>query len=395
MKQKTKLFKLREDHNKHKDDAQDALSYYWTQSVQTQAKYAQITSLLSRSCRTKNEDATLSELQREYSAFVSADYMMSKNLPYWGESPQPAKTYYQMKLVCDGFGIVDHSQQKNYTYLCDELAAGSKNSDHTISFFQHFTDTHIDSWVRNITFCLDNARVCKNKYLLAWANELVEQGRFESVRFFYLVVGHTKFEPDILFASVAKTFYKRDVFCIEMLQAIAEQYSTSYLFGADQIQQWQSVLEEKYLPLPGITKLHVHDFFTSIISGCTTLRCKDNCYNGSLATIPLKKPQCNVDCSSPYSYALISSTLSNEKLQQLTEQHDRFIKADVDGYIRPSFLHIPPQAKASNSSATITTSANGKTKRACSLCDGKGHVLPGKKRHSEKYCPVAAKQAKN
>ena len=124
MEHKSKLLKLREDHNKHKDDTQDALSYYRTQSVQTQAKYAQITSLLNRSCRTKTEDETLSQLQHEYSAFVSADYMMSKNLPYWGESPQPAKTYYQMKLVCDVFGIVDHSQQKSYTYLCDELALG-------------------------------------------------------------------------------------------------------------------------------------------------------------------------------------------------------------------------------------------------------------------------------
>ena len=109
---------------------------------------------------------------------------MSKNLPFWGESPQPEKTYYQMKLV---FGIVDHSKEdreSNYTYLCDELAAGSKTSEHTISFFQHFIDNHIDSWVRNITFCLDNARVCKNKYLIAWANKLVDQGRFESIRFF-------------------------------------------------------------------------------------------------------------------------------------------------------------------------------------------------------------------
>ena len=37
-------------------------------------------------------------------------------------------------------------------------------------------------------------------------------------------VGHTKFKPDKLFASIAKTFYDRDVFCIEMLQAICELY---------------------------------------------------------------------------------------------------------------------------------------------------------------------------
>jgi len=89
------------------------------------------------------------------SVFASADYMMS----IWGESPQPAKTFYQMKLAYDVFGIVDHSKRpSDYTYLCDELVAGPKNTDHTISFLQHFINSHIDSWV-NITFCLDNARI--------------------------------------------------------------------------------------------------------------------------------------------------------------------------------------------------------------------------------------------
>ena len=101
-----------------------------------------------------------------------------------------------MKLVCDVFGIIEHANGKSYTYICDEVAAGSKSTDHTISFFQHFIDTHVDSWVRNITLCLDNARICKN----AWACELVRSGRFDSIRFFYMTVGHTKFKPDRLFA---------------------------------------------------------------------------------------------------------------------------------------------------------------------------------------------------
>lgn len=181
-------------------------------------------------------------------------------------------------------------------YLCDELAAGSKNLDHTISFFQHFIETHIDSWVRNITFCLDNARVCKNRYLLAWANELINQGRFESVRFFYLVVGHTKFEPDRLFASIAKTFY-RDVFCIEMLQSVAALYSTSYVFGSGEIMQWRSVLEQNYSALPGIT--NSHDFDTSRVHTRVELKYRENCYRGSYQTGSLKKPTCSVDHCNP------------------------------------------------------------------------------------------------
>ena len=70
---------------------------------------------------------------------------------------------------------------------------------------------------------------------------MVKRGRFDSVRFFYMVVGHTKFQPDRLFASIAKTFYKRDVFCIEMLDAIAKQYSTSYIFKSDQVLVFNTV----------------------------------------------------------------------------------------------------------------------------------------------------------
>ena len=241
--------------------------------------------------------------------------------------------------------------------------------------------------MRNITFCLDNARICKNRYLLGWANELVERGRFDCVRFFYMVVGHTKFQPDRLFSSIAKTFYKRDVFCIEMLDAIAKQYSTSYIFQSHQILQWRSALEEKYLALPGITDLH--DFTISKAVG-SSVEHRQACYSGSHTVTSLQKPHSSdIECI-PRSYTLNPGKLTNEKLRQLTEQHDRYIKVDVEGYIRPSFLHH--QEHSSQDIASNTS----KQKRCCSLCDGKGHIQQGKKRHySVKYCPVAAKQSKS
>ena len=258
----------------HKDDAQKALECYRTLVVKTQAEYTEITSLLKKD-RTSAEEKRLLMLQKNYSGFVSADYMMSKNLPFWGELPQPAKMYYQMKLVCDVFVIVDHSKKpNNYTYLCDELAAGPKNTDHTISFLKHFIDSHINTWVQLITFCLDNARICKCKYLLAWADQLVEKGHFKKVLFVYLVVGHTKFEPDRLFSSIAKTFYARDVFCIEMLQDIAKLYSNSCIFTSGQIKHWRSALEEKYTALSGITDLH--EFIIGKVSSGVELKTRKN-----------------------------------------------------------------------------------------------------------------------
>lgn len=379
---------FQEDLQRHKDDAQEALDHYRNMVIATQAKYTKITSLLSKENRTRAEEKQLKNLQDSFSAFVSADYMMSKNLPFWGESPQPAKTYYQMKLVCDVFGIVDHSKKtSNHTYICDELAAGPKNTDHTISFLNHFIDTQVDSWVKNITFCLDNAKICKCKYLLAWADQVVNQGRFKSIRFFYLVVGHTKFEPDRLFSSIAKTFYVRDVFCIEMLQAIALLYSSCHIFTSKQIFHWRSTLEEKYTALTGINSFH--DFITVKGSSVVTLKVRDHCYKGSYEVANIRKSGFdNTGNCSPVSYEYNAPSLTDQKLHQLTEQYNHYIKADITGYVRPAFLDLLETINPS-----ISAPPGNKTKRSCPVCDGSGHVQPGKKRHYvERFCPVAAKK---
>ena len=49
-------------------------------------------------------------LKQNFTLVISADYQMSKLVPHWGLSPQPASTYYLQKLSHDIFGIVDHSK---------------------------------------------------------------------------------------------------------------------------------------------------------------------------------------------------------------------------------------------------------------------------------------------
>ena len=131
-----------------------------------------------------------------------------------------------------------------YTYLCDECAAGPK------PHFDHFNLMYIDKWLLHLTVCLDNARICNKHYLVAGAVELVEKKRFYTVRFIYLTVRHTKFAPDILFSSFAKTFYNSDVFCIEMLQSIPQQYANSITFTSRLMQHWKTPLEQTYGAFP-------------------------------------------------------------------------------------------------------------------------------------------------
>ena len=117
------------------------MDFYRKTVIETTVKYKHIMSLLKNTSRNNLESARLVELQKEYAGFISADYMMTRTLPYWGSTPQPAKTYYQIKLVVDIFGIVDYSSsEKNFAYLCDEIAAGAKSTNHTISFLEHYVN---------------------------------------------------------------------------------------------------------------------------------------------------------------------------------------------------------------------------------------------------------------
>ena len=69
-------------------------------------------------------------------------------------------------------------------------------------------------------------------------------------------MGHTKFSADCLFSSIAKTFYNSDVFCIEMLDSIVQQYATTHMFTSSHMKQWKASLQQKYLGIQGISEMH-------------------------------------------------------------------------------------------------------------------------------------------
>lgn len=133
--------------------------------------------------------------------------------------------HYMMKLVCDVFGIFDHSSNRWYAYLCNECAAGT---DHTLTFFDHFIRMYIDKWVWHLTLCLDNA--CKNSTLKHGQWSWLRRGGL--TQFDLFTVRHTKLGQDIFFSSIAKT-YNSDAFCIEVLHHIFQQYAISTVFTSN------------------------------------------------------------------------------------------------------------------------------------------------------------------
>ena len=88
------------------------------------------------------------------------------------------------------FSIVDHSSGTSTVYLFDERI-GPKNTDHTVSYLGDFISKSAP-WIKRVHLFLDNAT-------MAWAYEMVQQYILDLFHISFLVAGHTKFSPDLLF----------------------------------------------------------------------------------------------------------------------------------------------------------------------------------------------------
>ena len=65
----------------------------------------------------------------------------------------------------------------------------------------------------------------KNRFTLAWAAEMVEQNVFDFIRISFMIAGHTKFSPDLLFTRISQTYHHSDVFNTEDLKEVALRYA--------------------------------------------------------------------------------------------------------------------------------------------------------------------------
>lgn len=136
-------------------------------------------------------------------------------------------------------------------YLLDERV-GSKNTDHTVSYTMDYI-AKLPSWIRRVHLFLDNTcSTNKNFYAMAWACEMVQQGKCDFLRISFLIAGHTKFAPDVLFSKIAKTFNQSDVFNTIELRDIIALYSEVTVDDGSVVCDWRKSVSAKYSKFPGI-----------------------------------------------------------------------------------------------------------------------------------------------
>ena len=271
----------------HRAVAKESLECYRKMKEKCSKQWKEISDL-EKTEPSVERNKTLQQLQSTFTLLLSADYQMSKLLPYWGHTAQPSSTYYLQKVSYDIYGIVDHRDGTGNLYLLNETA-GPKNTDHSISYLLHYLKSsgRIPSWVRRVHVFMDNAgSTNKNQFMMAAVLEVVQQNILDYFRISFMVAGHTKFAPDQLFAITARDFYSSDIFNERELTEVMQRHASVMFDSGRIVRCWRDVVSKKYSNLPGIRELH--DFLALRNAGeNATMMVRDNCYSGPLKTTPM------------------------------------------------------------------------------------------------------------
>jgi len=308
--------------------------------------------------------ARLTQLKNNFINVISCDFMQSANLPFWGESPQPAKTYYQKKIVYDVFGLVDESWDRKYVYVSNEKFTGAKNSDHTINYLHHYFTNHMPAWVKNIEIWLDNAVATnKNKYVIAYAAEIVALGLYDDIRVRFMVPGHTKFTPDILFSSISRTYRLRDVFNTKQLLDIISQYATATFMKGEDFVSWKKYIDTCYDVFSGIRTVHDFHLFRGK-GGTTEIETSESVHNKDFNPIDIlkfrkKKKKSPLPFLPNDSYVATGISRGIEekfesKLEDLQKQYDSYI---LDEH---RFDWLPPRARPCVNESVLRANSESK-----------------------------------
>ncbi len=116
----------------HKQEAQEALEHYNFTTEKYKCDWKAIVELASKDDLNAASQARLQALQESFTLVLSAHYQMTKLIPFWGATAQPAMTYHMRKVCHDLFGIIDHRTETKYVPVFDERI-GPKDTSHTVT----------------------------------------------------------------------------------------------------------------------------------------------------------------------------------------------------------------------------------------------------------------------
>lgn len=155
----------------------------------------------------------------------SFDYAQQVHFP--SNPMQPGPIYFKVPRKCGIFGVMREAVPRQVNYLIDEAAVCGKGANATISYVHHYftrhglgeTDVHLHA---------DNcAGQNKNNYFLWYLAWRIASELHQSIKYSFLIAGHTKFGPDRCFGILKKSYKVNFVSSIYELARVVETSSNT------------------------------------------------------------------------------------------------------------------------------------------------------------------------
>ena len=247
---------------------------YHLNSVQTERElYNKACDNAKRSFKALEDYVDIDERHDPCSLDTTMHYSFdfAQQVHYPSNPMQPGPIYFKTPRKCAIFGIMCEAIPQQVNYLIDEASDVGKGANTTISYVHHFFEYH-GLGETSVHLHADNCSgQNKNNYFvwyLAWRTILQLH---LSVRYSFLIAGHTKFAPDRCFGIIKKLYKQNYISSIYEFANMVESSST----GVNKAQlgethdgtvivpvyDWCSYLEQYFKRLPNIKSYH-HFRFT-------------------------------------------------------------------------------------------------------------------------------------
>jgi len=197
---------------------------------------------------------------------------------------QPGPIYFKAPRKCGIFGIMCEGVPRQVNYLIDEASTVGKGANATISYVYHFFAQH-GLGENDVHLHADNCvGQNKNNYFLWYLAWRIATKLHRSIKYSFLIAGHTKFGPDRCFGMLKKSY---KVNFIPSLYELAGMVDASSCTGVNKAQlaathdgriivpayDWSTFLGQYFKKITNITNFH-HFRFTKDKPG--VVYCKES-----------------------------------------------------------------------------------------------------------------------
>jgi hypothetical protein len=180
---------------------------------------------------------------------------------------QPGPIYFKTPRKCGIFGVSCEAVPRQINYLIDEASSAGKGANATVSYVHHFF-THHGLGEKDVHLHADNCTgQNKNNYFLWYFAWRIATELHKSIKYSFLIAGHTKFAPYCCLGMIKKCCKVNFISSIYELAGMVETLSDIGVNKAQIVRthddriivpvyDWASFLTRYFNRLPNIKKYH-------------------------------------------------------------------------------------------------------------------------------------------